>query len=80
VADAPTTSLIITAIGSILSGALLGAAKLVESIAKLIEAKNGDDDDDDRHHHRKRRRRDDDDESDEDDPPISIVHRMRLAT
>lgn len=80
-ADAPTTSVIIVAIGSIVSGSLLGIAKIIEAIAKLTEARHGDDDDDDRshkHHHRRRRHDEDDDEPDEESPLTLLWTRLAI--
>jgi hypothetical protein len=62
-ADPATTALVITAIGSALSGIILAVAKLVEMIAYL----RGDDDDElgRRRHKRRRHRPPEDDGTDE---------------
>jgi hypothetical protein len=81
VADAPTTSVIIVAIGSIISGSLLGIAKVIEAIAKLVEARDRDEDDDDRtrrKHRRRRHRRDDEEDEDDGETPLSLIQ-ARLA-
>lgn len=78
-ADAPTTSVIIVAIGSIVSGSLLGIAKIIEAVAKLTEARHGDDDDDRSHNrHRRRRHHDEDGDEPDEESPLTLLW-TRLA-